>query len=151
MLNVPVPAAATGLPSRPSSGAIMRQAHAAARAADARLPYAARLAAALRQAWRTAKRTSAFSFRRLVEGYVERLIAILDAIAGDPDLEDDDQEDVCEDDGAYDADLGVDEDEGAGGGVTTSAAPAAGAAARHAACQLDAIMARRSANLAVRP
>ena len=90
MPNPTVPAAATGgLPlPRPDLGDIMRAAHEACRAMPARLPYADRLAVALRRAWADMRAAVLQYLREAVAYRVERLLAFLDAIDGDHDLED---------------------------------------------------------------
>ena len=88
MPNTPVLAAATGLPAtRPPLAAIMRRAHDDAREASPRLSYADRFRLALRRAWREAKDVLRRQMRSIVEDRIEFLIAILDHLEPDADLE----------------------------------------------------------------
>ena len=88
MPNPTVLAAATGLPMpSPDLTPVMRAAHAAARAMPARLPYAERFAMALRKAWATVRADMLATLRSAIAARVERLLAALDAIDGDPDWE----------------------------------------------------------------
>ncbi len=88
MPNAPALAAETGLPAiRPQLSSIMRQAHEDARALSPRLPYAERFKLALRRAWREAHELARERLRAIVEDQVECLIALLDHLDPDPDLE----------------------------------------------------------------
>ena len=72
---------------RPSLADIMREAHAGARAIGPRLPYVDRLSLTLRRAWRRARAAVMRSLRDAIETRVERLLAFLDHLDGDTDLE----------------------------------------------------------------
>lgn len=54
---------------------------------------------------------SAAQTRAALEDAVERAIALLNAWDGDPDLEDGDEDDQCDDEGAYDGDNDTSDDE----------------------------------------
>ena len=122
MPNITVRAAATGLPSFPPPPLreIMLQAHDYAAAMPARLAYVDRFREALRRSWRDMKAEVIRRLRVIVEDRVERLIAFLDHLDGDTDLEPSlagsrtsdalDAEESCEDEGGQCDDEGHDSD-----------------------------------------